>query len=659
MFAAVLLAAAPLAAQTYTNPWAPPADSINRAIRIWKQAVKEHPRDAGLHVKLAEALSAKDIFPGEEALSHYRTALSLDSSSYAAAFAIGQAAWFASRNAEAVKLLRHAVQLAPDSTAAYRILGHVLAADGRYLEAIQVFDTVLARVPDGVDIYREKVDALVATRQFESARAVANSLIERSLGKGEGYWALGGVEEATGNTAAAIDAYKKAILAGGGSFRTYGDLNSAVILFRRLGRISELGGTLMMRAAADSTDYPVTYVLANLFNETGRPEAALPRWRTLVATNPNSASYQFGLGSALFALERFEEALRAFSQAATLDTTLGPAFFNVGASAARLHRYEEAFEGYRRAALLQPRDAETWLRLGSASVQLKRPAAAVAYFERGLRENPAIFDSLTFSRSQWEAALAVAGRQPPATDAMLGRALARGKPTSGAAPAKAKSGSPRRTNVLSATGSGAVVGSGDIVLTNAHVVSHCSRVSVRSPDGKEADAKKQAVDQRNDLALLRTPGVVGTPLSLRLQPAVRTGEDVIVLGYPLHGVLADQLNVTTGTISALAGLGNDARLYQITAPVQPGNSGGPLLDASGALLGLVVSKLDAGKVYQLTGDVPQNINFAIKGPILATFLEANGSKAGSARSGLGPTRRSVSDIAEAAKPSTVLVQCYE
>jgi S1-C subfamily serine protease len=77
-------------------------------------------------------------------------------------------------------------------------------------------------------------------------------------------------------------------------------------------------------------------------------------------------------------------------------------------------------------------------------------------------------------------------------------------------------------------------------------------------------------------------------------------------------------------ISALAGLGDNPRVIQITAPVQAGNSGGPLLDKSGHVIGVVVSKLNAAKAYKLTGDFPQNINFAIKGSLVRGFLDIHG-----------------------------------
>jgi S1-C subfamily serine protease len=131
-------------------------------------------------------------------------------------------------------------------------------------------------------------------------------------------------------------------------------------------------------------------------------------------------------------------------------------------------------------------------------------------------------------------------------------------------------------------------------------------------------------------------------------------ESVVVAGFPLTGILASGLSATTGTVSALAGPRDDRRIIQITAPVQPGNSGGPVLDGSGNLVGVVVAKLDAVGVALLTGDVPQNVNFAISLGTLQAFLDANGVDYQTRPSTEAKTNP---EIAEVARASTFQVLC--
>jgi len=141
---------------------------------------------------------------------------------------------------------------------------------------------------------------------------------------------------------------------------------------------------------------------------------------------------------------------------------------------------------------------------------------------------------------------------------------------------------------------------------------------------------------------------------LRQGRGVRLADSVVVAGYPLTGLLSSGLNVTTGAVSALAGPGDDRRLIQMTAPVQPGNSGGPVLDSSGNVIGVVVSKLDAVAVASINGDIPQNVNFAISLGTLQAFLDANAVDYGTR---VSSTPKSNADVAEIPRAASVQIEC--
>ena len=120
------------------------------------------------------------------------------------------------------------------------------------------------------------------------------------------------------------------------------------------------------------------------------------------------------------------------------------------------------------------------------------------------------------------------------------------------------------------------------------------------------------------------------------------------------GALATSGNLTEGILSALVGLGDDSRYFQITVPVQQGNSGGALLDSSGNVVGIVSSKLNALMVAKITGDIPQNVNFAIKASLAREFLEANGIDY-KLRTSSGSL--TTADIGDLARKFTVRVLC--
>ncbi|TPG53513.1 serine protease [Roseomonas nepalensis] len=212
-----------------------------------------------------------------------------------------------------------------------------------------------------------------------------------------------------------------------------------------------------------------------------------------------------------------------------------------------------------------------------------------------------------------------------------------------------------RPGVRASTGTGFLV-AGERVLTNRHVVDNCNRVLVRGPDGRNHAATPPArTDATLDLALLTVPGLAGPVLAFRQGPPVRRGEGVVAYGYPLTGLLSSDAKLTRGEINGLAGLRDNQDQFQISAPVQPGNSGGPLLDMQGNVVGVVVSKLNAQAVAGRTGDIAQNINFAVKGERAAAFLRAAGVSPTAATS--GGTDRSTADVGEIAGRSTVFIRC--
>ena len=167
------------------------------------------------------------------------------------------------------------------------------------------------------------------------------------------------------------------------------------------------------------------------------------------------------------------------------------------------------------------------------------------------------------------------------------------------------------------SGSGFVVSKEGHILTNAHVVKECSEILV---DGQPATLVESS--DMFDLALLKTSQLGGKEIAVFSASPAKLNSDVTVVGYPYANLLGG-LNVTRGSVSSLKGLRGDATTLQITAPVQSGNSGGPLVAADGEVVGVIVSKLDALVMAKNSGDIPQNVNFAIRGEIAKLFLAQN------------------------------------
>jgi len=204
-----------------------------------------------------------------------------------------------------------------------------------------------------------------------------------------------------------------------------------------------------------------------------------------------------------------------------------------------------------------------------------------------------------------------------------------------------------------ATGTGFFITSDGHVMTNHHVIDGCTRLDAGIAATGFSKAQLVADDPRNDLAVIKLSVSPKAVANFRAGQ-VRQAESVMVYGFPLTGALASDGNATSGNITALAGLSDDTRFYQTSAPVQPGNSGGPLLDASGNVAGVINSKLDAMNVAKAIHDIPQNVNFAIKGSVATSFLESHGISYNT--NSLG-TALSPPDLSDKAKSFTVQITC--
>jgi S1-C subfamily serine protease len=233
-------------------------------------------------------------------------------------------------------------------------------------------------------------------------------------------------------------------------------------------------------------------------------------------------------------------------------------------------------------------------------------------------------------------------------------AVAPPKPVAATAQGPANSSPSKPGKTISQTGTGFVISNNGHVVTNQHVVDGCVGDILGNLSG-EAQVKLRLVssDETNDLALLQAPSAFKEVATIR-DKAIRSGDSIVAIGYPFHGLLTSDFTVTTGIVSSLSGILNDTRFLQISAAVQPGNSGGPLLDTGGAVVGMVAAKLNALKFVKATGNIPENINFAIKTGALRDFLDNSvvPYQTADARNEL-----KTADIARNARAFTLLISC--
>ena len=206
------------------------------------------------------------------------------------------------------------------------------------------------------------------------------------------------------------------------------------------------------------------------------------------------------------------------------------------------------------------------------------------------------------------------------------------------------------------TGTGFVVDPNGFLVTNYHVVQSCGAVSFLLTNGTSKDVSVVASDPVNDLALLRLKGTGMKAAVFQDPEKLRAGDDIIVFGYPLLGQLASTGNLTRGSVTAMSGLRDDARYFQMSAPIQLGNSGGPVLNQGGRVAGIVTYKLNAARELKATGDISQNVNFALKTSVLRAFLDSNGVKYAHTDS---TAAQAAADVGNDAAKYTGIIGCYK
>ena len=175
-------------------------------------------------------------------------------------------------------------------------------------------------------------------------------------------------------------------------------------------------------------------------------------------------------------------------------------------------------------------------------------------------------------------------------------------------------------NAPRANGSGAFISADGLILTAAHVVKGAARIEVATAAGRLA-ATVVKIDPTNDIAVLKCTGSNFTPLPIAPSKSVRAGTPVFTLGFPNIQIQGLDPKLTRGEISSEAGYQDDPRQWQISVPIQPGNSGGPLCDENGNLIGIVESTLDPLTMAKVEGEIPQNVNYAVKSSYILPLLD--------------------------------------
>ena len=166
-----------------------------------------------------------------------------------------------------------------------------------------------------------------------------------------------------------------------------------------------------------------------------------------------------------------------------------------------------------------------------------------------------------------------------------------------------------------------IVAPDGVAVTSHHVVAGAESISVILPDERKVPAVVESTSAANDIAVLRLAAKTPEYLGFASTRTVQLGEQVFTIGFPSKTILGADAKFTEGSVSALSGVQGEAAYMQVSIPIQPGNSGGPVVDHNGNVLGVIAATAAVEHFYRATGTLPQNVNWAVKSDYVQPMLE--------------------------------------
>jgi TPR repeat protein len=215
---------------------------------------------------------------------------------------------------------------------------------------------------------------------------------------------------------------------------------------------------------------------------------------------------------------------------------------------------------------------------------------------------------------------------------------------------------PNQGDKVATSGTGFFITSNGYIVTAYHVIKDAVKVKLVTNQGIKTAVVVKA-DSTNDIAILKAEKAQYLSLPITSSMGVKLGADVFTVGFPNVQLQGFEPKYTKGNISSLSGIQDDTRHFQISAPVQPGNSGGPLIDSTGNVIGIVVAKMGDVETLTATGSIPQNVNYAIKSSFALALLETLPEASQNLKPPFQKERNSA-DVVDEAQKAVVLILCY-
>jgi S1-C subfamily serine protease len=396
------------------------------------------------------------------------------------------------------------------------------------------------------------------------------------------------------------------------------------------------------------------YHLGISYSEVGQYQNAIIQLKKAIQIKSGLAKAHHSLGYVYKKNGQYHKAITSYNEAIELKPGNAGSHYHLGISYSEVGQYQNAIIQLKKAIQIKPDLAKAHHSLAYVYKKNGQYQEAIIFYKEAIRINPDNSNILLSHINKLEQK--VAQTNPTSPIIQPPQVLAKQTPKSG-------------------VGSGFFVSKMGHVITNAHVVQNCKKITIGDNANKQVPVKIINTDTSNDLALLKLStlemvstesksliqklSIVVVPLAskgLLRSDDVRLGENVLVAGYPFGELFSNTIKVTSGIVSATRGAGDDSGQFQLDAAVQPGNSGGPIYDIGGNIVGVVISQLDKLKMAKAIGSLPENVNFGIKASTVRQFLMSSGLPS---KKSQRTEEKSTEQLAEIAKNQALMVMCLQ
>jgi S1-C subfamily serine protease len=379
------------------------------------------------------------------------------------------------------------------------------------------------------------------------------------------------------------------------------------------------------------------------FAKAGKLQQAIDKYKEAIRLKPDYSKAYNNWGNILNRQNKYYEAIEKFKKAIQLDPNDPGPYSNMGTSYNMLKQYDEALTHYKKAVSLDPDMDRLHNNLGNCYINLNRFEEAILSLKEAVRlggERPEIYfnivraydkldDGYLALKFMKEAKRIYRSQGNMEKVSEVGKRLRylynkygdNPKPKDREGQAKSpEQGEERELG----TGTGFLLGASKYVVTNYHVIEGANSIFVNFFMGEKIRAKVVAQDEKNDVAILllsKRPKSAAGNIVLGDSSKVEMGQKVFTIGYPMSTVLGKKPKYSEGIINSTTGYYDDPSLFQITVPIQSGNSGGPLFNMDGQVIGVTTSTFSTVKAARMTGTLPQNLNFAVKSLYVRALLQ--------------------------------------